>query len=118
MPEPAKRLFEESKMRALARRAGVVYVGLDGEYKRLVVKLHAWDLKAADRALRGLPEAKDTRVPDGETLTFGLPLKAVHDEATLQGMARSLLDALATFRAQHGSRTAAAVVPHRKKALR
>src|SRR6185369_9871104 len=52
LPPPAMRMFEEAKLRRMARLARVPYVGIDPEEGRLIFKLHGWDLKAADRALR------------------------------------------------------------------
>ena len=102
MPPPAIRLFEEAKLRRLARQAGVPYVGYDKEEKRLVFKLHAWDMKMVDRALRGMPEVRDVRILNDETLTFGLTLKAKTNESALDEMTRNLLDPLAKFRKKFG----------------
>ncbi|MCZ7645004.1 MAG: transcription-repair coupling factor [Planctomycetota bacterium] len=104
LPGPAERLFEEAKLRRMARAAHVPYVGYDREEERLVLKLHGWDLKMADRALRGLPEVKGVRVLDGETFSFGLSLQAKHDEAALHVLTRNLLEPLAQFRARLGSK--------------
>ncbi|GMV82716.1 MAG: transcription-repair-coupling factor [Planctomycetota bacterium] len=103
LAEAAERLFEEAKLRRLAQAAHVPYVGFDREEQRLILKLHDWDLKLADRALRGLPEVKGVRVIDGQTFSFGLTLKAKTNEAALRELARNLLEPLATFRARHGA---------------
>src|SRR5579862_3593529 len=89
-PESVERMFEETKLRRLAQAAFVPYVGIENDEGRLVFKLHDWDLKAADRALRGLPETRDVRVLDTQTFTFGLSLKAKHDEKALRQFVRNL----------------------------
>ena len=61
LPEPVERMFDEAKLRRLAQASFVPYVGIENEEGRLVVKLYDWDLKDADRALRGLPETRDVR---------------------------------------------------------
>jgi transcription-repair coupling factor (superfamily II helicase) len=94
-PEPVLRMFEETKLRRLARMARVPYVGLDNEEGRIIFKLHGWDLKLMDRALRGLPEMKGVRILDGQTLSFAQTLRAKHDEATLRTAIYNLLEALA-----------------------
>ena len=94
-PEPVTRMFEEAKLRKLARLAGVPFVGLDKEERRLILKLHRWDLKAADRALRGLPEVRGVRVLDGETLSFPVLPRASRSEEALHQVVRDLLEALA-----------------------
>jgi transcription-repair coupling factor (superfamily II helicase) len=105
LPVPTLRMFEEAKLRRLARMASVPYVGLDNEEGRLIFKMHGWDLKAADRALRGLPETKGIRVLDGQTLSFGLTLKAKHDEGALRLMTHNLLESLALLRQRENSRS-------------
>jgi len=94
LPPPALRMFEEAKLRRLCRLASVPYIGIDNEEGRLIFKLHAWDFKAADLALRGVPETKGVRVLDGQTLSFGLSLKAKHDENALRSIVRNLLKPL------------------------
>ena len=103
LPVPTLRMFEEAKLRRLARLASVPYVGLDLEEGRLIFKMHGWDLKAADRALRGLPETKGIRVLDGQTLSFGLTLKSKHDETALRTMTHNLLESLALQRQRENS---------------
>ncbi|HYF52264.1 MAG TPA: TRCF domain-containing protein, partial [Planctomycetota bacterium] len=98
LPPPAERMFEEAKLRRMARFARVPYVGIDNEEGRLIFKLHGWDLKDADRAMRGLPEVKGVRILDGETLSFGLSLKAKHDEKALRELVRNLLEPLVLYR--------------------
>lgn len=95
LPMPAARMFEETKLRRLARLARIPYVGVDETEQRVIMKLHEWDLKAADRALRGVAEVKGVRVIDGETLSFGLTLKSKHDEGALRELVRRLLEPLA-----------------------
>ena len=102
-PPPALRMFEEAKLRRLARVARVPYIGIDNEEERIIFKLHGWDLKMADRALRGLPETKGVRVLDGQTLSFGMTLKSKHDETVLRQIVRNLLDALVALRRRSGS---------------
>ena len=103
LPPPAARMFEEAKLRRLARAARVPYAGLDNEEGRLIFKLHDWDLKMADRALRGLPESKGVRILDGETLSFGLTLRSRHDEAALHELVRNLLEPLMLQRRRMGA---------------
>ncbi|MFH0939722.1 MAG: transcription-repair coupling factor [Planctomycetota bacterium] len=98
LTEPAQRMFEETKLRRLARRARVPYIGIDHKEERLILKLHNWDLTHIDRALSGILEAKGARVLDNETLSFGLTLKSKHDERALRELARSLLEPLMRFR--------------------
>jgi transcription-repair coupling factor (superfamily II helicase) len=106
LPEPAARVFFEAPLRRLARRARVPYAGIEREEQRLILKLHEWNLKAADHALRGLPQARDVRIPDEETLSFRLSLKALNDEAALRAEIRLLLEVLAEFREKRGARVA------------
>ena len=94
LPLPAQRMFEEAKLRLLARLARVPFAGLAHDAARVILKLFGWDLRAADRALRGLPEARNVRVLDDFTLSFGLSLKAQHDEVALRAFVRNLLEAL------------------------
>ena len=101
-PEPVTRLFDEARLRKLARSARVPYIGMAREESRLVMRLYGWDLKMADRALRGLPEAKDVRILDGETLTFGLSLAAKHHEAALYESVRHVLEPLVVLRKKCG----------------
>jgi len=103
LPPAAVRMFEEAKLRRLCRLASVPYVGIDNEEGRIIFKLHGWDFKAADRALRGLPETKGVRVLDGQTLSFGLTLKAKHDENALREIVRNLLEPLILQRQRSGS---------------
>ncbi len=98
LPPPGVRMFEEAKLRLLARAARVPYVGLDEAEGRIILKLHGWDMKASDRALRGLPEVKGIRILDGETLSFGMDLKSKHNEAALRQRVRNLLEPLAMYR--------------------
>jgi transcription-repair coupling factor len=98
LPAPAERMFEEARLRRLARIAHAPYVGLDNEEGRLIIKLHEWDLKQADRALRGVGAARGVRVLDDQTLSFGLSLKAKHDERALRELVRDLLEPLAEAR--------------------
>ncbi len=84
LPESVERMFEEAKLRRCAQAAFVPYVGVENGEGRLVVKLYDWDLKDADRALRGLPETRDVRIIDGQTFTFAMTLRAKHDEKALR----------------------------------
>ncbi len=113
LPPPAERLFAEARLRNLARSAYVPFVGLDRELFRLVIKLHGWDLKMIDRALRGLPEARDPRVLDEQTLTFALTLKAKSSEEALREQAFALLEVLSEFRRKFGGKTS--VIPSGKE---
>ncbi|MCK6472417.1 MAG: transcription-repair coupling factor [Planctomycetes bacterium] len=106
LPEAAGRLFEEAKLRLEASAASVPYIGIEPEEGRLVFKFFGWDMKSIDRALRGLPELKGVRVVDETTLSFGLPLKAKHDEAALHGFVRGLLEPLAERLQRHGAKAA------------
>jgi len=106
-PAPLLRLFEEANLRRRARKAGVPYIGLDKEVGRLILKFHEWDIRATDYALRGLPEARDVRVLDKETLSFGLLLKAKSDAAALYAQVAGLLETLGTFREKRGTRAPA-----------
>ncbi|MCY3023924.1 MAG: transcription-repair coupling factor [Planctomycetota bacterium] len=111
LPPPVQRMFSEAKLRRMARLARVPYVGLDNEEKgRLVFKLHDWDLKAADRALRGLPETRGVRILDEQTLTFGLSLRAQHDENELHETIRNLLEPLVLLRRRLGTGRTARMV--------
>lgn len=94
LPPPAVRMFEEAKLRRLARLARIPFVGIEPEEGRLIMKLHGWDLKDADRALRGVPETKGVRIPDDVTLSFALTLKSKHDENLLREFVRHLLEPL------------------------
>jgi len=104
LPEPAARLFAEAPLRRLAAAAQVPYVGIDKTEGRLVFKFFEWDLRATDHALRGLPQARDVRVLDEETLSFRLSLKARHNEEALRGEIRELLEVLAEFRKKRGTK--------------
>ena len=97
-PPSVARMFEESKLRRLAQAAFVPYIGFENDEGRLVLKLHDWDLKDADRALRGLPETKDVRVLNAQTFTFGLTLRAKNDEKMLHQFVRNLLEPLMWWR--------------------
>jgi len=103
LPPPAARMFEEAKLRRWARRARVPYVGLDNAEGRLIFKLHDWDLKMADRALRGLPESRGVRILDDQTLSFGLTLRSKHNEDALHELVRNLLEPLALLRQRMGT---------------
>lgn len=98
LPPPAHRMFEEAKLRILARAARVPYIGIDESEGRIIFKLYGWDMKSSDRALRGLPEVKGVRIIDSETLSFGMDLKSKHDEAALRQRVRHLLEPLASAR--------------------
>ncbi|MBI3831414.1 MAG: transcription-repair coupling factor [Planctomycetes bacterium] len=111
LPPETARLFEESKLRRYARAARVPYVGIEQESGRLILKLHGWDFKAADRALRGLPEVQGVRVLDDQTLSFGLSLRAKSDETALHQFVRNLLEPLAIWRSKHAIRAAQDVRP-------
>jgi transcription-repair coupling factor (superfamily II helicase) len=102
-PVPVLRLFEESKLRRLARMAGVPYAGIDPEEGRLILKLHQWDLKMTDRALRGMQEARSVRVLDAQTLSIGLTLRAKGDEMALREQVRNLFEALVETRKRYGT---------------
>ena len=97
-PASVERMFEETKLRRLAQAAFVPYVGFENDEGRLVLKLFDWDLKDADRALRGLPETKDVRVLNAQTFTFGLTLRAKNDEQLLRQFVRNLLEPLMWWR--------------------
>jgi len=99
-PPPASvdRMFEEAKVRRMAQIAFVPYIGIENDEGRLVLKLHDWDLKDADRALRGIPETKDVRVLNAQTFTFGLTLRAKHDEKLLRQFVCNLLEPLMWWR--------------------
>jgi transcription-repair coupling factor (superfamily II helicase) len=100
LPPPALRMFEEAKLRRMARLARAPYVGVDKEEGRLIIKLHRWDLKDADLAMRGLPEVKGVRILDGETLSFGMTLRSKHDETALHKLVHNLLEPLVLHRAR------------------
>jgi transcription-repair coupling factor (superfamily II helicase) len=104
LPDPASRLFAEMPLRRLAAAANVPYVGIDKAEGRLMCKFFEWDLRATDYALRGLPQAKDVRVLDTETLSFHLSLKAKHHEDVLRADIRELLEVLADFRKKRGTK--------------
>ncbi len=104
LPKEAHRLFEEIKLRLLAKVARIPYIAFDKEEQRLIFKFHGWDMKAIDRAIRGMHEARDIRVIDEQTLSFGLMLKAKHDESALRKQVRYLLEPLADRREKLGSR--------------
>jgi transcription-repair coupling factor (superfamily II helicase) len=104
LPEAAARLFAEAPLRRRARAAWVPYVGIAREDRRLILKLHDWDMKSVDYALRGLAPARDLRVPEEGTLSFPLSSEAQRKEATLHEEIRFLLDILSDFRARRGSR--------------
>ena len=57
-----------------------------------------------DRALRGLPEAREPRVLDEQTLTFALTLKAKNNEEALREQAFTILEVLAEFRSKFGGK--------------
>ena len=82
----------------MAQAAFVPYKGIENDEGRLVLKLHDWDLKDADRALRGIPETKDVRVLNAQTFTFGLTLRAKHDEKLLRQFVGNLLEPLMWWR--------------------
>jgi transcription-repair coupling factor (superfamily II helicase) len=103
VPASVQRLMEEAKLRIIAREAAVPYMGIEHEEGRLIAKLHGWDLKMIDRALRGLPEAKGVRIIDAQTLSFGLSLKAKHDEAALRETVKNILEPLAETRSRYGT---------------
>ena len=103
LPPPAERMFEEAKLRHWARVSRVPYVGLDNAEGRLIFKLHEWDLKMADRALRGLPESRGVRILDDETLSFALTLRSKHNEDALHELVRNLLEPLALLRKTYGT---------------
>jgi len=104
LPEPAVRLFAEAPLRRLAATAHVPYIGIDKIEKRLILKFFEWDLKATDYALRGLPQAKDVRILDNETLSFRISLKAKGNEDALRADIRELLDVLSDFREKRGTK--------------
>jgi transcription-repair coupling factor (superfamily II helicase) len=107
LPPPAARIFEEAKLRRWARLARVPYVGLDNVEGRLVLKLHDWDLKMVDRALRGLPETRGMRILDEQTYSFGLTLRSQRNEDALHELVRNLLEPLALVRQTYGTGRAA-----------
>jgi hypothetical protein len=69
-----------------------------------MMKFFEWDLRATDYALRGLPQAKDVRILDNETLSFHVSLKAKHNEDALRADIRELLEVLADFRVKRGTK--------------
>jgi len=103
LPVSLLRLFDEARLRRMAQAASVPYVGIDINENRLMVKLHGWDLKMIDRALRGLPEAKGVRIIDAQTLSFGISLKAQHDEMALRELVRNILEPLILCKSRYGS---------------
>jgi transcription-repair coupling factor (superfamily II helicase) len=116
LPEQAARLFAEAKLRRLAVRAGVPFIGKDAETDRLILKLHRWDLKEADRALRGLPEIRGVRILDAETISLGLTLRAKKEERLLHGFIRNVLEPLAERREKYGMKPAFQRLPEQKGA--
>jgi transcription-repair coupling factor (superfamily II helicase) len=97
-PEPTVRLFAEAPLRRRARAAGVAYAGLLKDERRLLVKLHDWRQADALAALRRLPEARDIRATDQESLSIPLSLEAWQNEELLRRELAQILDALAQFR--------------------
>lgn len=76
LPEPAKKLLAEARLRIRARAAGIPYVGR--EARRLVFKLREMRFKELERAVAGLPGDFQALGPEG--FAVGLRPEALTEE--------------------------------------